>query len=65
MPAGLAHGFQTLTDDSEVLYQMGARYLPAAERGVRWDDAAFGIEWPPVRGQRIVSDRDRSYADFF
>jgi dTDP-4-dehydrorhamnose 3,5-epimerase len=64
IPAGLAHGFQTLTDDSEVLYQMGVRYVPEASRGVRWDDPAFGIEWPQVQGQRIVSERDRSYADF-
>src|ERR1700758_1961847 len=38
IPAGLAHGFQTLTDDSEVLYQMGYSYMPGAARGVRWDD---------------------------
>jgi dTDP-4-dehydrorhamnose 3,5-epimerase len=64
IPAGLAHGFQTLTDDSEVLYQMGARYVPEAAAGVRWDDPAFAIEWPAPQGQRIVSERDRSYPDF-
>lgn len=64
IPAGLAHGFQTLTDDCEVLYQMGHRYAPEAARGVRWDDPAFSIDWPPVRGQRIVSARDASYPDF-
>jgi dTDP-4-dehydrorhamnose 3,5-epimerase len=64
IPAGLAHGFQTLSDDVEVLYQMGARYAPEAARGVRFDDPAFAIEWPPVEGERIVSERDRSYPDF-
>jgi len=64
IPAGLAHGFQTLTDDCEVLYQMGHRYVPDAGRGVRFDDPAFAIQWPQPAGQRIVSDRDRSYPDF-
>jgi dTDP-4-dehydrorhamnose 3,5-epimerase len=64
IPAGLAHGFQTLTDDCEVLYQMGSPYVPDAARGVRFDDPAFGIAWPPARGERIVSARDASYPDF-
>jgi dTDP-4-dehydrorhamnose 3,5-epimerase len=61
IPAGLAHGFQTLTDDCEVLYQMGERYVAEATRGVRWDDPAFGIEWPEAGGERIISERDASY----
>jgi dTDP-4-dehydrorhamnose 3,5-epimerase len=61
IPAGLAHGFQTLTDDCEVLYQMGHRYVPDAARGVRWDDPAFGIEWPAVEGERTVSEKDGAY----
>jgi len=64
IPAGFAHGFQTLTDDCEVLYQMGHRYVPEATRGVRWDDPAFGIEWPDAHGERIISEKDRAYADF-
>ena len=64
IPRGLAHGFQTLTDDSELLYLMGHRYVPEAARGVRWDDPAFGIEWPAPAGQRTISDRDRSFPDF-
>jgi dTDP-4-dehydrorhamnose 3,5-epimerase len=64
IPAGLAHGFQTLTDDAEVLYQMGYRYVPEAARGVRWDDPAFGIEWPQPRGERTISEKDRAYPDF-
>jgi dTDP-4-dehydrorhamnose 3,5-epimerase len=62
--AGLAHGFQTLTDDCEVLYQMGHRYVPEASRGVRWDDPAFAIQWPALDGERVISDKDRSYPDF-
>jgi dTDP-4-dehydrorhamnose 3,5-epimerase len=61
LPAGLAHGFQTLTDNSEVLYQMGDPYIPEAGRGVRWDDPAFGIEWPVLEGERTISEKDSSY----
>jgi len=64
MPAGLAHGFQTLTDDCEILYQMSHRYVSEAARGVRFDDPAFAIEWPEPAGERIMSERDRSYPDF-
>ncbi len=64
MPAGLAHGFQTLTDDCEVLYQMGYRHVPEAARGVRWDDPAFAIEGPAVEGERTISARDNAYPDF-
>ena len=64
IPAGLAHGFQTLSESSEVLYQMGNPYIPAAARGVRWDDPAFAIEWPAPAGKRIVSEKDRAYAGF-
>jgi dTDP-4-dehydrorhamnose 3,5-epimerase len=63
IPAGLAHGFQTLTEDCEVLYQMGDHYVPDAARGVRWDDPAFGIEWPPLDGERTISDKDRAFED--
>lgn len=44
--AGLAHGFQTLVDETELFYQMGAVYVPEAGRGVRFDDPAIGIDWP-------------------
>jgi dTDP-4-dehydrorhamnose 3,5-epimerase len=62
IPGGLAHGFQTLADDTELSYQMGAPYVPGAADGVRWDDPAFGIEWPPA--ERIIADRDRRWPDF-
>jgi dTDP-4-dehydrorhamnose 3,5-epimerase len=62
VPRGFAHGFQTLDDDSEVFYHMSALYRHDAARGCRWDDSAFGIEWPP--GPRVISDRDRAFPDF-
>lgn len=64
IPAGLAHGFQTLCDDCEVLYMMGYRYVPTVAGGVRFDDPVFGIKWRAPHGERIVSERDRSYSDF-
>lgn len=62
VPEGFAHGFQTLADDTEVFYQMSEVYHPKASWGVRWDDPAFGIEWPP--GERIISARDLQYGSF-
>jgi dTDP-4-dehydrorhamnose 3,5-epimerase len=62
IPAGFAHGFQTLTDSAEVLYDMFAWRAPEAERGVRYNDPAFGIRWPMEVS--IISDRDRSYASY-
>ena len=63
LPAGCAHGFQTLEDRTEVFYQMSVSYEAAAGRGVRWDDPAFGIPWPHADA-RIINDRDRTYPDF-
>jgi dTDP-4-dehydrorhamnose 3,5-epimerase len=62
IPAGCAHGFQTLTDDTEIFYQMSASYAPAAQRGARWDDPAFGIEWPI--DPPLVHPRDSAFPDF-
>ena len=64
VPPGIAHGFQTLVDGSEVLYMIDRPYEPAAARGVRWDDPAFGIEWPDPGRARIMSERDRTYPDY-
>ena len=50
VPKGFAHGFQTLVDGAEVLYMISDPYVPEAASGVRWDDPAFGIEWP-ARGR--------------
>jgi dTDP-4-dehydrorhamnose 3,5-epimerase len=63
VPKGCAHGFQTLVDETEVHYQMSHPFVPGAGRGVRWDDPAFGIEWPPAE-RRVLSERDASYPDF-
>ena len=65
IPAGVAHGFQTLEESSEIHYLMGNPYVPDAGRGVRWDDPAFAIEWPAApSGVRTISERDASYPDF-
>lgn len=63
VPEGFAHGFQTLEDDTEVLYQMSEYHRPEAARGVRWNDPAFGVEWPAADG-RILSGRDNNWPDF-
>ncbi len=62
LPKGFAHGFQTLTDDTEVLYLMSEFYHPEAARGVRWNDPAFHIQWPLE--VRILSEQDASYPDW-
>jgi dTDP-4-dehydrorhamnose 3,5-epimerase len=62
IPAGCAHGFLTLEDNSDVFYYMGAAFVPGAARGVRWDDPAFEIPWPAP--PRLISPRDASYADY-
>src|SRR5207244_7957470 len=46
IPAGCAHGYQTLSDDADLLYLVSAPYSPDHQRGVRWDDPAFRIDWP-------------------
>lgn len=63
VPEGFAHGYQTLVPDAEVFYQVSEFYTPDAEGGVRWDDPAFGIEWPDA-GNAFLSDKDRSWPDF-
>ena len=62
IPAGFAHGFQTLADNTEVFYQMSEVYAPAHAGGVRWDDPAFGIGWPlPVS---VISPKDAQLPNF-
>ena len=62
IPEEFAHGFQTLEDNTEVFYQMSQVYSAEHARGVRWNDPAFGIQWPEA--QRIINERDRNYPDF-
>jgi dTDP-4-dehydrorhamnose 3,5-epimerase len=64
VPRGVAHGFQTLVDSSELLYMIDRSFEPSAARGVRWDDPAFGIDWPDAPGERVISDRDRTYPEY-
>ncbi|MEO5363168.1 MAG: dTDP-4-dehydrorhamnose 3,5-epimerase [Magnetococcus sp. DMHC-8] len=59
LPTGVAHGFQTLVDDTELFYQISEFYVPELSRGVRWDDPQLAIDWPDP-ATRIMSDRDRS-----
>lgn len=62
IPEDMAHGFQTLEDDTEVFYQMSQMFSAEHARGVRWNDPAFGIEWPA--DERTITERDRNYPDF-
>jgi dTDP-4-dehydrorhamnose 3,5-epimerase len=62
VPEGVAHGFLTLEDSSELFYQISAPYEPASARGIRWNDPAFNIAWPFE--PEVVSERDRSYSDY-
>jgi dTDP-4-dehydrorhamnose 3,5-epimerase len=62
VPEGCAHGFLTLQDGTEVIYQMSEFWNPESSRGVRWDDPAFQITWPAK--VEVISERDRTYPDF-
>jgi len=62
VPGGFAHGFQTLEDDAEVVYQVSQFYTPGAEAGLRWDNPAFNINWPLE--VQVISDKDRNWPDY-
>jgi dTDP-4-dehydrorhamnose 3,5-epimerase len=63
IPKGVAHGFQTLEEDTEIFYQISAPYVPGFSKGVRWDDPVFGIQWPlPVE---VISKKDAEYGLFY
>lgn len=62
LPEGIAHGFQTLADDSTLFYQMTTPYVAEAASGVRWDDPAFDMDWPLP--DPILNDRDLAWPDF-
>jgi dTDP-4-dehydrorhamnose 3,5-epimerase len=62
IPEGCGHGFLTLDDETELLYQMSEFYHPESAGGARWNDPAFEIVWPgPVE---VISERDRTYPDY-
>lgn len=63
VPAGFAHGFQTMSDDTEAFYMVSEFYTPGAEAGVRWNDHAFGMEWP-LGSPTEISEKDASWPDF-
>lgn len=63
VPEGCGHGYQTLTPETETLYQVSAFYAPDSEGGVRWNDPAFGIDWPDTP-RRILSEKDASWPDY-
>lgn len=63
LPAGVAHGYQTLEDNTEVAYQISAEYHPELARGIRWDDEQLAIAWPACE-HRILSPRDREWPSF-
>jgi dTDP-4-dehydrorhamnose 3,5-epimerase len=62
VPKGFAHGFLTLSDDTEAFYFVDEFYAPETERGVRWNDPKFGISWPGEPA--VLSDKDRNWRDF-
>lgn len=62
VPEGFAHGFLTLQDNTEVFYQMSEFYVPGYSRGIRWNDPAFGIQWPA--DVQVISERDQNHPDF-
>ncbi|MEL6372966.1 MAG: dTDP-4-dehydrorhamnose 3,5-epimerase [Pseudomonadota bacterium] len=59
VPVGFAHGFCTLTPDTEVLYKVSGLYSPGHDKGLAWDDPALGIAWPVAAGEAVLSDKDR------
>lgn len=62
VPEGCAHGYQALTDDAEVFYQVSTPHTPEAERGIRYDDPRFDVEWP--RPVTVLSEKDRAWMPF-
>lgn len=62
VPEGFAHGFITLEDETEVTYQVSEFYTPGAEKGIRWDDSAFNIDWPAQ--PKVISEKDKSWPAF-
>jgi dTDP-4-dehydrorhamnose 3,5-epimerase len=63
VPEGCAHGYLTLAENTEIYYQVSQFYAPAAERGIRWNDPAFAIEWP-VGADLIISEKDQNWPNW-
>jgi len=62
VPKGFAHGFVTLEDETEAFYFVDESYAPELERGIRWNDPRFGIEWPVE--PTVISEKDSAHPDF-
>lgn len=62
VPKGFAHGFVTLSDDTEAFYFVDEFYAPDLERGIRWNDPRFAVDWPVAPA--VISDKDRLHPDF-
>ncbi|MFS0821628.1 dTDP-4-dehydrorhamnose 3,5-epimerase [Bacillus sp. 1P02SD] len=63
VPKGFAHGYQTLTNNTSIYYMVSEYYTPSSEYGIRWDDKAFGIEWP-ILDDLIISEKDKKWRNF-
>ncbi|MFV9690027.1 MAG: dTDP-4-dehydrorhamnose 3,5-epimerase [Desulfobacteria bacterium] len=63
IPENFAHGYQTLTDSTELFYQVSQFYSPKSECGVRWNDPVFGIEWPET-DNLMISEKDKNWPDY-
>ena len=61
VPKGFAHGFCTLTPDTEVIYKVTDLYAPECDKGLAWDDPALGIDWPVTAEAVVLSDKDRRH----
>ena len=64
IPAGFAHGFCVLEDETEFVYKVSDYYSPEHERGIFWNDRTLAIPWPPLRVDYILSDRDQKHPPF-
>ena len=64
IPEGFAHGYQTLQDNTEVMYQVSQYYAPDSEQGIRWNDPSFNIEWPEPE-EKIISNKDKNWPILF
>jgi dTDP-4-dehydrorhamnose 3,5-epimerase len=63
VPTNFAHGYQTLTNNAEVFYLVSQFYSPESERGVRWNDPSFSIDWPEIHNL-VISEKDMKWPDY-
>jgi dTDP-4-dehydrorhamnose 3,5-epimerase len=63
VPEGFAHGYMTLTERTEVFYQVSQSYVPSAEMGIRWNDPSFNFEWPDME-RIVISEKDQTWPDW-